>query len=191
MARRLTLFIDVATDDRERLLDRRDEYVAALASVGVRLSMTDSGTDVYLVDGLPTVGDRVTGNVDRAHPADPDRARDIRNCHGLRITGARVDDYPIHGVCATCGEAITCMDSTAEWGHDDDLARHYPDQVVHVPPAVTMRGPADGVPYERCAGLCRWAGVWGATGKMPPGHIWQWRNEDHKSGYLAHLPGGA
>ena len=35
---------------------------------------------------------------------------------------------------------------------------------------------------------CPHAGKWGATGVMPPGHIWQWRNAAHTSGYLAHIP---
>ena len=33
---------------------------------------------------------------------------------------------------------------------------------------------------------CTQAGKWGVTGIMPPGHVWQWRNKEHTSGYLAH-----
>lgn len=44
--------------DRHAVLDRRDEIIEALAPLGIRLSLTDDGTEVYLVDaGVPTLGD--------------------------------------------------------------------------------------------------------------------------------------
>ena len=54
----------------------------------------------------------------------------------------------------------------------------------HEPPAWNKAWPAkcgEGRP-------CSEAGKWGATGVLPPGHIWQWRDESHTSGYLAHEP---
>jgi len=63
---RVNFFIDIP-GTREEVLDRRDEIVDALEPLGLRLSMTDCGTDVYLVDrGVPTVGDVVTGQGDRS-----------------------------------------------------------------------------------------------------------------------------
>ena len=52
------------------MLDRRDEIVEHLKALGIRLSMTDDGTDIYLVDeGVPTIGDRLAGSApaDEAH----------------------------------------------------------------------------------------------------------------------------
>lgn len=42
------------------------------------------------------------------------------------------------------------------------------------------------VESDKC--YCEQAGKWGATGRMPPGHFWHWRNDEHTSGYLAHIP---
>lgn len=44
-----------------------------------------------------------------------------------------------------------------------------------------------GIP-DKCN--CGKAGKWGATGIMPEGHLWYWRNQEHTSGYLAHRPQG-
>lgn len=41
-------------------------------------------------------------------------------------------------------------------------------------------------PHERCIG----AGEWGATGRMPNGHLWYWVNDEHTAGYLAHTGTG-
>jgi hypothetical protein len=42
-------------------LDRRDEITALMSAIGVRISLTDGGTDVRLVDhGLPTIGDALS-----------------------------------------------------------------------------------------------------------------------------------
>jgi hypothetical protein len=60
MMARLTVYIDIP-GDRYAVLDRRDEIVKALEPLGIRLSMTDDGTYVYLVDvGIPTISDRLT-----------------------------------------------------------------------------------------------------------------------------------
>lgn len=61
MSTRINLYIDVPGDDRGAVLERRDELVRHLSGLGVRLSMTDDGTYVYLVDdGLPTLGEQMT-----------------------------------------------------------------------------------------------------------------------------------
>src|SRR5262245_41767981 len=39
---------------------------------------------------------------------------------------------------------------------------------------------------EPCDIDCPYAGKWGATGRMPVGHIWVWRNQERTSGYLGH-----
>jgi hypothetical protein len=57
MTKRLAFYIDTALSGAE-MLDRRDELIAALEAAGLRLSMTDCVTDVYLADaGVLTVGD--------------------------------------------------------------------------------------------------------------------------------------
>ena len=52
-------------------------------------------------------------------------------------------------------------------------------------PPVPYDGP-DGPEHEHCCASCPQSGKWGATGIMPPGHHWHWRNAEHTSGYLAH-----
>ena len=44
----------------------------------------------------------------------------------------------------------------------------------------------DGRDHPRCGPDCADAGVWGATRIMPSGHYWQWTDEAHTGGYLAH-----
>lgn len=70
-------FIVDNTLARPAALDRRDEIIAHLKLIGLRLSMTDDGTDIYLSDGVPTIGDRLVGDrVDGEVPglaADPQR----------------------------------------------------------------------------------------------------------------------
>lgn len=57
---RLYLYIDV-TGDRFAVLDWRNEIIEKLGELGIRLSMTDDRTHVYLVDPeIPTLGDRLT-----------------------------------------------------------------------------------------------------------------------------------
>jgi hypothetical protein len=59
---RLSFYIDVP-GDREAALDRRDEITAALAALGIRISLTDDRTDVYMADrAIPTLGDALTGS---------------------------------------------------------------------------------------------------------------------------------
>jgi hypothetical protein len=50
-------------------------------------------------------------------------------------------------------------------------------------PARREDGPG-GPDHAACG--CGEAGRWGATGIMPGGHHWHWRNAAHTSGYLAH-----
>lgn len=59
---RLNVYIDIPAD-RYAVLDRRDQIIEALEPLGIRLSMTDAGTYVYLVDaGIPTIGNRLAGD---------------------------------------------------------------------------------------------------------------------------------
>ena len=75
------------------------------------------------------------------------------------------------------------------------LVETLPDRQVTVT-GYLAREPEGGL-YPHCPGFgnlrntgtaCEHAGKWGAGGKMPPGHIWQWRDARHASGYLAHIP---
>ena len=43
-------------------LERRDEVIDALKSLGIRVSLIACGTDVRMVDrGLPTIGEAIAG----------------------------------------------------------------------------------------------------------------------------------
>lgn len=58
--------------DRATILERRDEIVAHLEKIGLRLSMTDDGTDAYMVDGgIPTIGEALTAAAELADPPPP------------------------------------------------------------------------------------------------------------------------
>jgi hypothetical protein len=53
--------------DRATILERRDEIIAHLTKIGLRLSMTSDGTDVYMVDGsIPTIGEALTAAAEAA-----------------------------------------------------------------------------------------------------------------------------
>jgi hypothetical protein len=52
-AETLELTIAVPGASREELLDRRDEITAVLEAMGLRVALTDCGTDVRLVDDRP------------------------------------------------------------------------------------------------------------------------------------------
>src|SRR5260370_8830448 len=52
------------------------------------------------------------------------------------------------------------------------------------------KGPWETAP-SHCDDSCSASGRWGATGIMPIGHFWYWRNEKHTSGYLAHSGTGS
>jgi hypothetical protein len=63
MSTTLTLYITTDPElSRYELLDRRDEITAALAPLGIRVSLTDEGTTVHLADaGANTVSDVLAG----------------------------------------------------------------------------------------------------------------------------------
>ncbi len=44
----------------------------------------------------------------------------------------------------------------------------------------------DGREHPRCGEDCPASGSWVTTGIMPSGHYWQWADQAHTSGYLAH-----
>jgi hypothetical protein len=57
--------------ERATILERRDEIVAHLEKIGLRLSMTDDGFDFYMVDdGIPTIGEALAAAAE-AELADP------------------------------------------------------------------------------------------------------------------------
>lgn len=61
------------------------------------------------------------------------------------------------------------------WLRHNGRPRHYHD--------AAGRTHTEGLPHCNCPK----AGIWGATGEMPDGHVWQWENADHSGGHLAHL----
>jgi hypothetical protein len=76
------------------------------------------------------------------------------------------------------------------WTNADALEAEF-RKVLDLKPKVDRREPPgpDEIWPQACPGKpqCEHGGKWGATGILPPGHVWQWRNDEHTSGYLAHL----
>lgn len=57
MSTTVNLHIEIP-GDREAVLDRRDKIIDALEPLGIRTSLIDDGTEVYLADrGVRTIGD--------------------------------------------------------------------------------------------------------------------------------------
>ena len=74
--------------NRYALIDRRDEIVDKLKELGLRVSMTDDGTDIYMVDeGVPTLGDVVTGQAEPDDKAEEAKAELLRIQHERHVRG--------------------------------------------------------------------------------------------------------
>lgn len=73
------------------------------------------------------------------------------------------------------------------WASTEKLEAEF-RKLLDLKPKVPVRECDQGELLPACQGQCEQPGEWGATGIMPPGHIWQWRDGLHTSGYLAHIP---
>lgn len=92
----LQLYVDVA-GDRAAALDLRDEIIAALKPLGIRVGMTDDGLVVFTsAPGVPTLGDQIA-----ARSLEPTAAE------GLEAT------------CGHCRQHITLL--VGAWTDDDRL----------------------------------------------------------------------
>lgn len=83
MIRKLNFHVAVNRDSRAATLERRDEIIDALEASGLRLSMTDDGTEVYMVDdGVKTFGERIAGHTEMAsHDGYAPHSHEVRPDH--------------------------------------------------------------------------------------------------------------
>ena len=74
------------------------------------------------------------------------------------------------------------------WTTADKMEAAFRQELGMKPKVAEREPPEDERDFpDSCGGSCQDSGKWGATGILPSGHAWQWRDKEHTSGYLAHV----